>query len=434
MGNMPDGVSESPRKASILAVFWVLLLLSFLAAVFGLLSFAVRDVEPPDDEDLILESPAVPDRLNGYQHLIDVQPITDQWSLDARERVEELNAGPNPDIASAREMLRQGREILEAFRLCCSKPRFQVPDGQWLSNSSLSSLAALASLQATVLLRDGEGEEAFDLAMDIIQLGDRIQRDGKDWEWMVGCSLKRGGYSRLQALLWDCHLGADRLAAFADELSRFTDAGKVFEECNRRKYSESIRLIDQVWGGEKHVSWITGTCNAVARFPLASKLLLKPNRTKEKLAADCRRRIRNSGLSYMEMDLAAGVDRPDKPWWANITNHVGEMVDYPLSHHWLSSLCESRFLADGTRLLFALRAFQSSRGRFPHDLGELVPEFINEVPADPFDGREIRYCPEAEIIYSVGEDLIDSGGNVGARDWREPTIHFGFRTGLGPRA
>ncbi len=209
---------------------------------------------------------------------------------------------------------------------------------------------------------------------------------------------------------------------------------QVFAECHRREYSESVRLIDQVCEGEKSIQWITGTRHAVSRFPFASKFLLKRNRTREMLAAEFRRRIRNSGLSFMEMDLAAGEEGSDDPWWAKVTNYVGEMADYPLSRLDFWCLCDARCLADGTRLLFALRAFQSSRGKFPHNLRELIPEFIDEVPVDPFDGQEIRYCPEAEIIYSIGDDLIDSGGNEGRPASREPTFHFGFRSGLRPRA
>ena len=45
-------------------------------------------------------------------------------------------------------------------------------------------------------------------------------------------------------------------------------------------------------------------------------------------------------------------------------------------------------------------------------LGELVPAYLEAVPMDPFDGKEIKYkkLDKGYIVYSVGEDMIDDGG------------------------
>jgi hypothetical protein len=41
------------------------------------------------------------------------------------------------------------------------------------------------------------------------------------------------------------------------------------------------------------------------------------------------------------------------------------------------------------------------------------------VPPDDFDGKPLRYSREKKCVYSVGEDLRDSGGHSkeGARAW-----------------
>ena len=47
---------------------------------------------------------------------------------------------------------------------------------------------------------------------------------------------------------------------------------------------------------------------------------------------------------------------------------------------------------------------------------------------DPFDGKPIRYSKDKKIIYSVGEDGVDSGGSAGD-DWRkmpDPTFSVDF--------
>jgi hypothetical protein len=63
----------------------------------------------------------------------------------------------------------------------------------------------------------------------------------------------------------------------------------------------------------------------------------------------------------------------------------------------------------------------------PSSLEELGPQYLKEVPLDPFDGQPIRYSPEKAIIYSVGDDLIDSGGIL--EDYMkmiEPTLIIDF--------
>ena len=44
----------------------------------------------------------------------------------------------------------------------------------------------------------------------------------------------------------------------------------------------------------------------------------------------------------------------------------------------------------------------------------LVPEHLPQVPMDPHDGKRLRYrrLPEGVVIYSVGPDLTDNGGNL----------------------
>lgn len=49
----------------------------------------------------------------------------------------------------------------------------------------------------------------------------------------------------------------------------------------------------------------------------------------------------------------------------------------------------------------------------PETLDQLVPQFLDAVPADPYDGRPLRYAktpPKGYTLYSVGKDRKDDGG------------------------
>jgi len=63
----------------------------------------------------------------------------------------------------------------------------------------------------------------------------------------------------------------------------------------------------------------------------------------------------------------------------------------------------------------ALKRYQLNHQRLPEKLDELVPEFLAAVPVDLMDAKPLRYRREGEtdfVLYSVGEDGKDDGGNV----------------------
>jgi hypothetical protein len=100
------------------------------------------------------------------------------------------------------------------------------------------------------------------------------------------------------------------------------------------------------------------------------------------------------------------------------------------------------FSGAATRVLFALRAFYNDESKLPDTLDELVPTYLKSIPSDPFDGQPIKYSKKSMILYSVGDDFIDSGGsnlpfyyegrdleNWAERDFSEPTLPIRFLDG-----
>jgi len=79
------------------------------------------------------------------------------------------------------------------------------------------------------------------------------------------------------------------------------------------------------------------------------------------------------------------------------------------------------------RAAMAAERFRIDRQQFPSALAELVPDYTDAIPLDPFDGKAMRYrlTPERLVIYSIGDDMKDDGGDVApkvnknerAKDW-----------------
>jgi hypothetical protein len=66
-----------------------------------------------------------------------------------------------------------------------------------------------------------------------------------------------------------------------------------------------------------------------------------------------------------------------------------------------------------TRVVLAIAMFKRAEGRLPQTLDELVPKYLDKVPDDPFDGKQMKYRVKADgtwVVYSVSRDKKDDGG------------------------
>ncbi|HEX7010442.1 MAG TPA: hypothetical protein VF184_10695 [Phycisphaeraceae bacterium] len=75
-----------------------------------------------------------------------------------------------------------------------------------------------------------------------------------------------------------------------------------------------------------------------------------------------------------------------------------------------------------TRTALAVERYRLDQGELPQNLADLVPQYLDAVPSDPFDGKPLRYL-RLDAGYSVGHDGVDDGG-VGSINSPEPDITF----------
>lgn len=69
-----------------------------------------------------------------------------------------------------------------------------------------------------------------------------------------------------------------------------------------------------------------------------------------------------------------------------------------------------------TRTAIAIERYRRAHGgNAPNNLNELVPTYLGAPPEDPFDGELLRFKHLASgyVVYSIGSDLHDDGGNEG---------------------
>jgi hypothetical protein len=70
----------------------------------------------------------------------------------------------------------------------------------------------------------------------------------------------------------------------------------------------------------------------------------------------------------------------------------------------------------------AVQRYRLATGKLPDSLAELVPTYLDAVPKDPFDGKELRYkkLETGFVVYSIGEDGSDDGGKEKPRKRGRP--------------
>jgi len=129
---------------------------------------------------------------------------------------------------------------------------------------------------------------------------------------------------------------------------------------------------------------------------------------------------RSGGLSEEQL---AGLSEALKDFdgteedWVRVLKYEYHKAEYRRykSKAWtcrLGSLSLFRFCLSVTRLVVALNRYEMRNGKLPEALEQLVPEYIDSVPRDPYDGKPFRYDRNKEIVYSVGKNLKDEGGSI----------------------
>lgn len=78
----------------------------------------------------------------------------------------------------------------------------------------------------------------------------------------------------------------------------------------------------------------------------------------------------------------------------------------------------------------ALKRYSLRHGKLPDKLDALVPEFVSAVPVDYMDGQPLRYRLNADgsfLLYSVGENLTDDGGDTSLLPDKEGIRNLWFK-------
>jgi len=321
-------------------------------------------------------------------------------------------------LAAAREIVAANSAALakvhEAAALPYVSPAPLDPSGLLPYLDPLRRLARLAAAEVRIEHMDGDDAAALQTARDGFTLSANVPRHGPIIDTLVGAHCARMVRAESLSLLTDGGLeSAEYLAhaAYMHELrARQSSFGDTLAfECEWARVIAS--QIDE-GGAELLVKWLS-----------------QPMEGPDPAEGDRLFRLWDSGiaLEWLEDRYARLAEEAGKPPWASRYDELARRSDgdleargevlaaivFPVApltsfNTWLRH--GGMLLAEETAASVA--AFRADSGTLPETLDDLVPDYMPELPADPWTGEPLKYRPEGDgyTLYSVGPDGEDHDG------------------------
>ncbi len=411
----------------------------FIALVLFYGFLMVRSSIPAtvNDKELQLPRANIPEGSNGF-NVLQIASSHVWWPKDQDEQLDNLVRDTNWSDSLANTVLANNHEALAGWDAAAKLPDFQVPE--IIFNDPLTFLtdwrkvARIAEVRENVLLHNGQDKEAFDKIMDHVRLGQQMQNaHGPLIDYLVGTAVRSMGLNQMQRWVGKTHLTTNQLKDYIRQLELNPDEeGIAFANTIRGEYQFQIAFLDAMRQG-KITNSDSGSLSDSGGFynpqPRRWLPLFNFSQTKALYARGDLIWAKAAAHHFNEANIYEMELRPSLASMYLSGNAVGQILYYmtmPAVAGSLAKKSQSNVQLQATRTILALRAYQLTHGQLPADLNALVPEFLEAVPVDDFDGQPLRYSAEKKIVYSVGKNLKDDGGDDRSSESDSSQRHLDF--------
>ncbi len=291
---------------------------------------------------------------------------------------------------AARGMEQSLRLIRHGLRACEAEPLFiDLMVNTILMRigaRTISSIASLPGLDSAALRKAARGLEQCDTVRAAMRRG---YLGEARWSLLQFEPFLKGGEERREAMLKIAAAGEATSAILsgtgpdAKPLPTIESLLEKWRKDPPRRIKAALRDMNKVdWGG--HTRALAGYHRAVLDADSSSLPAFRASfHPPERGAA-----IRGTAVEPL---LKSPVD-------------ITEMNSY------MYPLASSSAAIRQARAVLLLRAFELDHGRPADSLEELIPHYWPSVPADPYDGKPLRYDASTRKVWCVGPNLIDEKG------------------------
>lgn len=417
--------NSAPRKRKLVAIL-VAIVIAFLG-LFLLFVALTADEGPFDDSGLDLPPfQAIAKAKNSYTALEAAAAaiVTTGFAEDADGLAgscwEVWTGGSpaqgSPAFKTAARFLQANGQALQLLDGALARPLYQAaesPTGLGVA-AWPGEVAGILKLRAMHRFLNGSDSAGLEDALNFIELGRRLQDGSRSHsEKGIGAALYSEGHSLLIDMVPRATLSSSKARELLDRHRNMSPSFLAFANVIRAEY----QFMTNSFKNES--------------IPIQYRLTFKKNKTLRGLCEAYAHCIDVLAQPYSEQQLGHPVPSEEvlgliSRFFRNNTDGellitmAGELLQQAVMSH-----CRSLAVHRLTRCMLALKCFHLDKGRMPSALSELVPEYLDVVPADPYDGRPIRYSGKGRL-YCVGNDLADDGGTLNMFDRNEPTLNLKF--------
>jgi hypothetical protein len=419
---------------------------------FVLNAFFSQDSKLTDNSDLIPPTISVPDAENGFfslkkitnEMLKEVSLVPSFTSADPGDF-----AGMSSSTQDAYRVLNKYKDILTYFSEAAAKRYIQAPELKDLSKLNFSSTLSSSYVEdaSFMSLRKASRLQAL-YALYLAKIGmtdQALAEAGKIFK--VGQSVTRGNSTVVGALIGiaDQKLAMDVISLILRKGNASSASLRALgplvlpgqEDVGAAKNSIRVSYIYNLWEMEslKETQSQNDQVTAYGSQGMWQKILapygkldfyFKLNQTKNGITDSYRQQISAVGkrceLNDLKIQENAAVNS-FKAWHIPfMENGLGKYILAQGSvlepnESVIKAFCQRDLQQGVTQIRIAIKMYQlEHNGAPPSLLSELVPQYLQKLPLDPFDLQPIRYNAQKKILYSVGTNKKDLGGSTGS-DW-----------------
>lgn len=420
-------------------IYSFVIIISLLLTVVGLLYADIWDIDPPDVSDLEIEYVQVPPEDNAFTYIkqaaemyYEPEPEEGVSEDEFYDHFYEVVEGRKRDPDLFDDYISKNQETLILIKQALNCSNYQSKKLLSAGNSIdfENSFSISEAMTASHLLehrfhyqlRKKLYRDAFESICDIYELGELLLKMENPCSIDIIASTALMKLSSAKVFDEVAFMTNKELTDYMRNLINTRSLNKAFSNavkfdyCHMEYYVHNyFEVADALRKSENLMM------DAPPLYGERFGWFFQPNRTRENLAKICRAAISDfNNLIYKSTSVTVNPCKPVNleekiPEWGK--NYVGDLLELMYGNH--DTLLIKKFAGQAqlisTKVAISCELYRRKHGELPESLNVLVPEFLESVPNDPFDGKPLRYNKEKKIIYSVGENLIDSGG-LGERE------------------
>ncbi len=377
------------------------------------------DLPSPGDADLALERSDIPAGENGFEHWREAAALL-HWPEEREwdERLRAIRSGELWDPDWTEETIARNAPAMAELRRGLAAPAFQLPphrhmpekDGVLEVLFDVQRLVKLAGADARLRLAAGDPRGAVERALLGMRAGRKLSgAEGAELiEMMLATACQGIGLADLEGAVREAPLTREQARSLAAHLESERWSPADWDRAWAAEYQQGKAILRGFDVSE-------GTYDGILGW-IPPDYLWQPNRTFSALAERYRDLQGRGALDCREshsswptrdeqrLELARDLLSP------NPTGAVLVAIAMPKFAHFDLKRCHLETRISLVQTLIAAKAYWLDEGALPARLGDLVPDYLDALPADRFVGAPLRYSRERQLVYSVGEDFADAGG------------------------